>query len=276
MEKHFCYTANMTLPIIYSAHHASYNFGAFEPRVSLSEEEKQRFSDLGTERTVPQNGYATLISEYSRGVVDLNRSVDNPDTIHPTYDFARPLRNAIWKAGQELTVAEKSVIKESVYDAYHSSITKAVTELATDCLVVAWDNTAHYIIGKNAAGDEQMMVPIVLSNQGDEGKTTGRATTCKPELLEALGNALSRELAAGGLPFDIYYNLVFKGGNVARTHTNFAQTNPRYQTHSVQSLQLEYDMQMTHDQATLAVKPENIKLLREAFEVAVAKVAHFI
>jgi N-formylglutamate amidohydrolase len=266
----------MTLPIIYSAHHASYCFGGFNDRVALDFEQRKRFSDLGTDLTVPRNGLLTLIAPYSRGIVDLNTDDDNRHTIHPSRDFKQPDRNDIWKAGMELTESEKEKIRTSVYNHYHDDITDCINIYDQNCLVVAWDNTAHYVIGKNEAGEDQMMVPIVLSNQGDEGKTTGESPTCKPELLEALGSALSKELAARSLPSEVYYNLVFKGGNVARTHTNFSRPNPKYPKNTVQSLQIEYDMIMTHDLETLELKSQNVFLLKEAFEAAIEKVAHLI
>jgi hypothetical protein len=38
------------VPVIYTAHHASYDFGEFEDRVALTAEQKLRFSDYGTEQ----------------------------------------------------------------------------------------------------------------------------------------------------------------------------------------------------------------------------------
>ena len=95
------------VPVIYSAHHASYDFGTFADRCALLPEERKRYCDLGTEQTVPRNGIQTFIGEYSRGLIDLNRAPDAP-TLFPEYDFARPKPHPIWREGEGLSEEERA------------------------------------------------------------------------------------------------------------------------------------------------------------------------
>lgn len=61
------------VPVIYTAHHASADFGEFVDRSALHVEQRLRFSDYGTDETVPLNGLAAFIAERSRALGDLNR-----------------------------------------------------------------------------------------------------------------------------------------------------------------------------------------------------------
>ena len=58
-----CYDALMKtvvgsgeVPVIYTAHHASHDYDRFANRVALTPEQQIRFSDYGTDVTVPING----------------------------------------------------------------------------------------------------------------------------------------------------------------------------------------------------------------------------
>ena len=77
------------LPVIYTAHHASHDFREFSDRCALSDEERVRFSDYGTDETVARNGLATLIAAHSRALGDLNRAPDDPGRFQEE-DYARP------------------------------------------------------------------------------------------------------------------------------------------------------------------------------------------
>lgn len=66
------------------------------------------------------------MSTYSRGVIDLNRSIDNP-TLFAEEDFDRPQRNRIWLPGQELTSDEKARMVREVYEPYHNRLLHVLT-----------------------------------------------------------------------------------------------------------------------------------------------------
>jgi N-formylglutamate amidohydrolase len=255
------------LPIVYSAHHAGRKFGAFSTRVELTPEQQFRYSDYGTAETAPRNG-TLLVGEYSRGLIDLNRAPDNSQ-LFPTEDFARPTRNKIWLPGQELTEDERKTVLRTVYEPYHDQILNTVRTFTKPGLVVAWDNTAHYIIGKDEAGNSQEMRPFILSNRGREGSTEGdgETTTCDPAFLQEFGYKFAKALRAHGLPDEIYFNFVFKGGYIAQ-HYN-TRTNPDLHTQPVQSFQLEYDSALTHDQQTLEPNLQAMQGIQSSFEHAI-------
>jgi hypothetical protein len=68
-------------------------------------------------------------------------------------------------------------------------------------------------------------------------------------------------------------NFVLKGGYITRRYSTLRNSSDLAElgiSCPVQSLQLEYDMAITHDQLSLEPKPDNIKALKEAFSVAIA------
>lgn len=257
------------LPIIYTAHHASYNYGEFSDRCALSNEERVRFSDYGTDLTVPKNGTA-LIANYSRGVVDLNRPGDKNSNVFPDQDYARPKRNNIWKDGQEPTEEERVKIKADIYDTFHKNILDTVKQQNAPTLVFAWDNTAQYDIGENEAGEIQQMKPFILSNRGAEDSAypsadSNEPTSCDPELLLKVVELFKQKASTYNLPDEVHLNLVMKGGRIAQTYSSLR--NPDLGVaYPVQSLQMEYSTQITHDQVTLEPNQEAIDNLRTCWE----------
>lgn len=262
------------LPIIYSAHHASHNFGEYSDRCGLTLDQRKRYCDLGTADTVPENGIVTLIGTHSRGIVDLNRAPDKA-TLFLKEDFARGKPHAIWLPGAAPMSSEKRDLKESIYDVYHGEIYRIVTERcekAKDTLVIAWDNTADYVIGQDVSGCDVHMPSIILSNNGTEGGCVGPQITCDSDFLQALGLAFEKTLEAVGLPHDVRYNQVFRGGYITQHYTNFTKHNSAYGGARVQSLQVEYNMAMTHNQKTLEEDVEAMQKLKYAFSESIYSV----
>ena len=109
------------VPVIYTAHHASHDFGEFESRVALSTEQKIRFSDYGTDLTVPANGLVSLIAEHSRALGDLNRDPTDPGMFQDQ-DYAKINRNDIWKLGKGLNEKEKELCLKKYYWSFHNEI----------------------------------------------------------------------------------------------------------------------------------------------------------
>ena len=137
------------LPIQISAHHASSTFGVFSDRCALTSEQRVRYSDYGSAETAPRDGIQEpLVAMFSRGVVDLNRAPDSK-TLFPEKDFGKPEPNAIWKPDQGLSLKDRMAIRKSIYEAYHTQLLESIQSFSRPGLVVAWDNTAHYHIGKN-------------------------------------------------------------------------------------------------------------------------------
>ena len=238
------------LPVIYTAHHASHDFREFSDRCALSDEERVRFSDYGTDsqaaevniygtdETVARNGLATLIAAHSRALGDLNRAPDDPGRFQEE-DYARPNRHPIWKEGISLSNDEKVHCDTMYFQPFHQAIVDAIIAADQPVLVVAWDNTAHYNIGVNDAGEEMVMKPFILSNRGAE------------ESVES--------------------SLVYKGGYITRhysSHRNDEVLRSLGITHPIQSLQVEYDTSITHDKQ---LKPNHdaIARLRAAFSEAI-------
>jgi len=261
------------VPVIFTAHHAGHDFGQFESRVALTEVQKIRFSDYGTDKTVPNNGITVIISKYSRALGDLNRDPNDHDRFQ-NQDYGKPKRNNIWKPGQELSDVNKLFCQKNFYEPFHLEIVNQLRKRAKPTFVVAWDNTAHYEIGKNKSGNPVTMKPIILSNRGSEESADSNGeelTSCDPELLMLLANKLEAELKKRGLPSEIHLNLVMRGGYICRTYSS-ARNKELLQNLGVncdvQSLQVEYDTIITHNQTTLEPNLENIELLRDAFTEA--------
>src|SRR4051812_19682100 len=112
---------NREVPVVYTAHHASQDYGEFESRVALTQEQKIRFSDYGSDETVPLNGIAAIISERSRALGDLNRDPDDPGRFQEQ-DYGKPRKHDIWKPGQGLTDEEKKYCQENFYEPFHNEI----------------------------------------------------------------------------------------------------------------------------------------------------------
>lgn len=265
---------NEILPIIYTAHHASHNFGEFSDRCALNDEQRFRFSDYGTDATVPKNG-TVIMGEYSRGIVDLNREDDKKGYIFPTQDFARPIRNNIWKDGQEPTAEERIEIQKNVYDAFHQKVDKEIRKQQAPTLVVSWDNTAQYDIGENEAGEVEQMKPFILSNRGKEESAypsddPSDPVSCDPELLLKIVEIFKSKASSFGLPDEVHLNLVMKGGNIAKTYSSL-RGNYLDREYPVQSFQMEYSTVITHDQITLEPNREAIENLRICWEEVMAE-----
>lgn len=272
------------LPIIYSAHHASHNFGKFTHRCALTLEQCVRYSDYGTDDTVPKHTHY-LISNHSRGIVDLNRAPDSP-TLFPKLDFGKPEKHNIWLPGLEPTDEERTVFRQTIYEPYHQQLSQAIQSLEDYCsqsnkpiFVVAWDNTAHYEIGKNADGSPRIMDYFILSNNGDKGK--GGAinpevkTTCNPNFLVELGNNLNLALQEQGLNYEISLNTYDDSPNdecgYIATHYNTHYNSGISQKCLVEAFQVEYSTIITHSQDDLSPNYDAMQKLRLAFSKAMEK-----
>lgn len=267
------------VPAIYSAHHASRNYGEFSDRVALNSEQRLRFSDYGTDTTVAQNGLVTLVAERSRALGDLNRNPDDAGRFQ-NQDYGKPTRHDIWLPGQELTEAEKEYCQRAFYDPYHNAIVDLLAERDSPTFVVAWDNTAHYEIGNDESGESVIMPPFILSNRGKEGTADpmdGEQASSDPEFITMLADYFREHLASAGLPTEVYLNLVYKGGYICRTYStarNAEVLQGKGVTTEVQSLQLEYDTAITHNQETLAFDGHRARLLKSAFSGAMKLATH--
>ena len=268
------------LPILYSAHHASHDFGKFRKRTALTSEQRVRYSDYGTDFTVPKHGIEKpLIATHSRGVIDLNREPDSP-ALFPTKDFGKPTPNEIWWPGQELTEQERAEVRRNIYDAYHEALMQKVRGFKRPGLVVAWDNTAHYEISNAATKEREMMSPFILSNRGtrdsadmadvtelDARNETIRTTTCDPRFLEEFAIELRKSLKKFGLPDEVFLNRVYKGGYIGE-HYNTRRHPELNIDQALHSFQVEYDTLLTNDQQTLTPNFGNMIKLRLAGEQA--------
>lgn len=269
--------------VVYSAHHASdsFAFADFDGRCALTSDQRMRFSDFGTRETVPRNG-AVLLSTHSRGLVDLNRSPDDP-TLFPQKDFGRDERRSIWLPGKEPTAHERARIFDAIYRPYHDRILEVLKHESQPTLLIAWDNTAPYEDYVDANGHPRNMPSFVLSNNGDAHVGTAaidaperRVTTCDARLLEHLQERLKRHLSLAGLPDDVQLNTYDPAPNnecgyIANQYSSLR--NPLLPvTAPVQSMQVEYNTNLTHDPVTLARNERAMNALRNAFEQAVEEV----
>lgn len=261
------------VPVIFSAHHASHEFGEFSERCALTTEQRIRFSDYGTAETVPLNGLFTVIAERSRALGDLNRAPDD-DGGFQEKDYAKPDKHPVWKDGQGLTDKDKAYCRENFYHPYHKKIVELLAGREELTFVVAWDNTAHYEIGENEAGEPVIMKPFIISNRGQQGSAEPdekEPVSCDPEFMDIFKEKFKDELEARDLPSEIHLNLVYKGGHIARTYStnrNGAELRKKGIRAPVQALQIEYDTAITHDQETLEPYVERIEALREAASAA--------
>ena len=262
------------VPVIYTAHHASHDFGEFGHRVALSDEQKIRFSDYGTDQTVPRNGLATIIAETSRALGDLNRDPDDHGKFQE-YDYGKPERHKIWVCGKELSDEEKLYCDQNFYSPFHKEIEDRLAQRDALTFVVAWDNTAHYEIGHSNAGEPVTMKPFILSNRGMEESADPNLeepTSCDPKFLKLLAKYFADELGERGLPNEVHLNLVMHGGYICRQYSsrrNRKLLQAQGINAEVQSLQLEYDTIITHDQVTLKPNPRKMEAIRAAFCAAI-------
>lgn len=273
-----------TLPIIYSVHHASdsFDFAGLDERCALTPEQRTRFSDFGSRDTVPRNGVAVL-GTHSRGIVDLNRSHGDP-TLFPEKDFGRDERRAVWIPHREPTDEERALILDRIYRPYHERLETLVLGCTQPTLLVAWDNTAPYEDFFDQRGHIRTMPSVIISNNGDRNVGTAaidaagpRITTCEPALLETLKHSLERRLRDGGLPHDVEMNTYDtvpndECGYIANRYNSLREGGIRA-PFPVQSLQVEYSTNLTHDATTLTPDVDAIRRMREAFEGAFADVA---
>jgi N-formylglutamate amidohydrolase len=269
-------SGSQELPIIYTTHHASHDFGEFSHRVALSEEQKLRFSDYGTDLTVPENGIVAIVAERSRALGDLNRDPTEPGRFQDQ-DYAQPDRNDVWKAGEGLTDEEKAYCQSTIYEPFHQTIVDQLKARDDLTFVVAWDNTAHYLIGDYIHGKTHMMRPFILSNRGQDNSPLAgpdEPTSCDPQFLAKLADNFATFLAQRGLPDEVLLNYVMKGGYITRQYSSLRNKEDLRKlgiSCDVQSFQLEYDTAITHDQITLKPNTQNIKALKEAFSEAASK-----
>lgn len=260
------------LPVIYSAHHAGHSFEhrGLSKYAALTPEQRIRFSDYGTADTVPKNGSITLINPHSRALGDLNRNPDD-DKGFAKKDHGKPTPNNVWQDEYELSNEMKRNLRKELYEPYHLNILTQVRALEENGVVVAWDNTADYVIGKNQDGDDVHMPDIILSNRGAENKTEENGIeipSCEPQLLEVYGFELQKELEKRGISVDIFYNLVYFGGYITRHYSTARNGDVLDTDKKIQSFQIEYNTKLTHDQETLTPYPKKIAAFREAAEEA--------
>lgn len=270
------------LPIVYSAHHASHNFGKFTNRCALTLEQCVRYSDYGTDDTVPKHTHY-LISNHSRGIVDLNRAPDNP-TLFAEKDFGKPNKNDIWLPGIEPSEEERKFIRETIYEPYHQQLSQAIknieenddTESNKPIVVVAWDNTAHYEIGKNPDGTPRIMDYFILCNNGDKNKGNSTnpevKTTCNSDFIVELANNLNLAVREKELEFIVTLNTYNdkpneQCGYIARNYNTYY--NPGIsKKRLVEAFQVEYSTIITHSQRDLCPNYQAMQKLRLAFEKA--------
>lgn len=257
-----------SLPILYSAHHCSASFGEWSARVALDEERRKRLSDCGTDRTVPLHGRA-LFATHSRGVIDLNRPLSHMDLFRDA-DFADP-PNRIWHPWQEPTPAEQEDIIRRIYRPYHDRLLRCLQELSRGgrpVLVVAWDNMGRYPLREDGSVRPGSSPPIILSNCGEKG-------SCDAGLLSALAGEFRAALLACGFSADtaggMHFNLPgFKGGYICEHYTTRRHPDLPVDV-DVQSLQVEYDIAITHDPYTLEADDDAIRRFQRAFSLAMER-----
>ncbi len=269
------------LPVVYTAHHAGTDFGAFVDRTVLDERGRVMMADYGTELTVPLNGIDTHIASHSRALVDLHRGPNDPgrffDRTSPR-EFGEP----IWKPGQEPNSEERTTLHQTIWEPFHESILRSLRKTDRDKVVVAWDNAGPYRIGSSESGEEVFMKPFILSNHGREGSGEahpGHTPSCDPTLLETLARNLRVTLAENNLPNEVHLNLVFAGGYIAE-HYNTLRHAPELLAAgvigNVHSFMVEYDGSMITNQRTLLPFNGKAEALRDAFSRAMTQTCELL
>ncbi len=184
----------------------------------------------------------------------MNRDPDYHPGRFQSQDYGQPTRHNIWKPDNELNDEDKLFCQNKFYVSFHQEIIDRLKARKDLTFVMAWDNTAHYNIGVNSMGEPQTMRPFILSNRGLENSSysnENEPTSCDPKFLELLAQKFSPALREKGLPSEVLLNFVFKGGYICRRYNTSRNTDALTKlgvTCDVQSLQLEYDAAITHDQ----------------------------
>jgi hypothetical protein len=90
--------------------------------------------------------------------------------------------------------------------------------------------------------------------------------------MHLLLDAFKKALREHDLPDEVHMNLVYRGGSNCRmysSHRNPELLAEKGVTALVQSLQLEYDTALTHDQQTLEFYPGKATTIQAAFSQAI-------
>ena len=265
------------VPVIYAVPHASHDFNKFDDRVALTQEQKERFSDYGTGVTAPTNGIVAIIAEHSRALGDCNRDADDAGRFQDQ-DYGKAQaggKHDIWKPGQGLTDEEKQWCDDNLYVPFRQEIFEQLKKRADPTFLVCWHNTAHYEIGENEAGEQVIMKPFILSNRGAEEsfESNGQEqTSCDPVFMTLLRDAFIIALRQHDLPDEVHMNLVYRGGSNCRMYSSHRNPESLVEKGIVaftQSLQLEYDTILTHDQQTLEFYPDKAAAIQAAFTQAI-------
>ena len=264
-----------TLPVFYSAHHTSSSYGKYKARCALTREQQIQFSDLGTGTTVPKHTGLFLKSNYSRGVVDLNRDKNDLPSLFHEFDFGRFVQHKVWKSGEEPTKEERKRIVETIYDPYHKSILTTIQKFKRPGVVVAWDNTASY------ESEYEYMRPFVLSNNGDResGDAVNKKSvlTCDPRFLEEFAAELRLALKKQGLIDEVHLNIYnpHETNNecayIANHYNTFREGNNLDVSNVLHSFQFEYDTDVIENTKTLKPHEGKREKLKAAFEEAMEK-----
>ena len=131
------------------------------------------------------------------------------------------------------------------------------------------------MIGRDVSGNDVSMPTFILSNRGRQdaaGPNDDEVVSCSPRLLEKIQIALINQLKSRGLPHNVRLYTVFRGGYICRRYTTISNPDTLAAggiTVPVESLQVECNIALTHDQRSLAPDQEKMIRLRAAFTAAI-------
>ncbi len=195
----------------------------------------------------PELGITTIVSNYSRWVIDLNRDPENKSlyddgriitSLCPTTNF---LGENIYNSGKEPNKEDIDNRLLKYYWPYHNKINELISSFKTKFdTVFFWD--AHSIRRNVPTINPEPFPDLIIGD--NDGKTADNVfiKTCFQQLLKS--------------DLNITHNTPFKGGNLTRS-----KGNPSNKTHAIQ-LEMSKDLYMNKDETEYNYeKAEVMKLI---------------
>jgi len=195
---------------------------------------------------LPQMGITTICAQYSRWVIDLNRSPKNEalykdgriiTNLTPTTDF---LGNPIY-ANPVFKPRRKEIERRRKYyfQPYYDKITDLLaTTKKRFGKAILWD--AHSIRRKVSTIQSAPFPDLILGT--NDGRTADKS------LIQTVKNSLSNS------PYDLSYNHPFKGGNITRHFGNPTKDIHAFQLEMAKDLYMDDTETQYHSEKATKVK----------------------
>lgn len=254
------------VPIVVSIPHSGRTFppelaGHYKQELATNPDDTDFFVD-DLYDFLPQMGITTICANYSRWVIDLNRSPKNEALYNdgriithltPTTDF---LGNTIY-ANPVFEPKQKEVERRKKYyfQPYYNKITGLLADTKQQFgKAILWD--AHSI-RRNVPTIQTAPFPDLILGTND-------GQTANDQLIQTVKNSLATS------PYNLNYNHPFKGGNITRHFGNPSEHIHAFQLEMAKDLYMDDTETQYHPERTAKMK-ETLIATFEALIIAVTK-----